>query len=275
MDKDAGGRGADTKAIFGWVLFDFANSAYTTLIVTFIYATYFVGAIAPDQMMGTGLWSRGITITALSVAIASPFLGALADQGNLRKTFLFISTAIAVVTTALLNFIHPGHLLAALACFVVSNIAFELTMVFYNAFLPEIAPREKIGRISGLGWGMGYVGGLLAMVVALMGFINPEVPWFGLSKQTGAHIRATTLLTAGWFAVFALPLFLFVKGKAVRPAAPKAIVVRDAWADLKATFREIRQYREIVKFLLARLIYNDGLVTVFAFGGIYAAAHSG
>jgi UMF1 family MFS transporter len=265
----------DKKAIFGWVMFDFANSAYTTLIVTFIYSTYFVKAIARDEVMGTALWARGVTITAISVALCSPVLGALADQGNLRKSFLCFSTAVTVIGAAALYFIQPGQIMAALVWFVISNIAYELTMVFYNAFLPEIAPRDKIGRISGFGWGVGYIGGLAAMVIAMIGFIYPEVPWFGLSKQTGANIRATNLLVAVWFAVFAIPMFLFVRTKSVAGSAFRTATVKNGLADLRDTFREIRRYRQIIKFLIARLIYNDGLVTVFAFGGIYAAGTFG
>lgn len=275
MNMHANGRKADKKSIFGWVMFDFANSAYTTLIVTFIYGTYFVKAIAPDEILGTALWSRGVTITAISVALCSPILGALADQGNLRKTFLFISTVMTVIGAAALYFIQPGQIMAALVWFVISNIAFELTMVFYNAFLPEIAPKEMIGRISGLGWGVGYIGGLMAMVIAMIGFINTEVPWFGLSKQTGAPIRATTLLVAVWFAVFSIPMFLFVKAGSTPASGSKADMVKGGLADVWATFQDIRQYRQIVKFLIARLIYNDALVTVFAFGGIYAAGTFG
>jgi len=275
MTSYPNGSKADKKAIFGWVMFDFANSAYTTLIVTFIYGTYFVKAIAGDEVIGTALWSRGVTITAVCVALCSPVLGALADQGGLRKTFLFISTAIAIVGAAALYFIQPGRVMVALCWFVISNIAFELTMVFYNAFLPEIAPREKIGRISGFGWGVGYIGGLAAMVIAMIGFIYPEVPWFGFSKQTGANIRATNLLVAVWFALFAIPMFLFVKAERKTISRSKAGIVSNGLSDLRNTLREIRRYRQIVKFLIARLIYNDGLVTVFAFGGIYAAGTFG
>jgi UMF1 family MFS transporter len=160
---------ADKKFLFGWVMYDFANSAYTTLVVTFIYGTYFVSAIAPDKIVGTALWSRGVTLTAICVAILSPILGALADQGGLRKKFLFIST------------------------------------------------RGTIGRISGIGWGVGYIGGLFAMFIAMIGFVSPEVPWFGFSKELGANIRATNLLVACWFALFSIPLFLF--GKSPVPAA--------------------------------------------------------
>ncbi|MCG8618355.1 MAG: MFS transporter [Desulfobacterales bacterium] len=271
----------DKKEIFGWVMFDFANSAYTTLVVTFIYATYFVSAIAPDKIHGTALWSRGVTITAIMVAVLSPLLGALADQGKLRKTFLLISTLVMVAGTAMLNVVMPGQVYQALIWFVISNIAFELGMVFYNAFLPDISTPRTIGRVSGIGWGVGYIGGLAAMAMAMIGFINPEVPWFGLAKDTGAHIRATNLLVAAWIAVFCLPLFIFVKSRSPRSESgqtdtPGAMALISAGMnDIRSTFKEIRTYREIVKLLVARMIYNDGLVTIFAFGGIYAAGTFG
>lgn len=266
---------SDKKTIFSWVLYDFANSAYTTLVVTFIYGTYFMKAIAPDELTGTTLWANGVTITAVTVALLSPILGAIADQGNLRKAFLFISTVITVIGTVMLNFVMPGQVMAALTWFVLSNIAFEFTMVFYNAFLPDVAPKEKIGKISGAGWGVGYVGGLLAMVIALVGFIQPDIPWFGLSKETGANIRATNILVAGWMAVFSIPMFLFVKQKASKKRDSIVKITTNGISDLVQTFKELKKYRQIALLLLARLIYNDGLVTIFAFGGIYAAGTFG
>jgi len=268
----------DKKQIFGWVMYDFANSAYTTLVVTFIYGTYFVSAIAPDKIYGTALWSRGITITALVVAFLSPILGAVADQGRLRKSFLLLSTLVAVAGTFMLYFVMPGQVYQALIWFVLSNVAFELGMVFYNAFLPDVSTPETIGRISGVGWGVGYIGGLAAMFIAMAGFISPEVPWFGLSKEVGANIRATNILVGVWFALFSIPLFVLVRS---RPAPPNHIkagagtLILSGIQDLKATFKDIKNYGEIVKLLLARMIYNDGIVTIFAFGGIYAAGTFG
>ncbi len=267
----------DIKPVAAWVLFDFANSAYTTLVVTFVYATYFVKAVAPDEIAGTALWSRGVAITAICVAVLSPVLGAIADRSGLRKLFLFVSTLATVAGSVMLHFALPGQVFLALTWFVISNIAFELSNVFYNAYLPEIAPMDKIGRVSGIGWGVGYIGGLLAMFVALAGFVSPETPWFGLSKETGAHIRATNILVAVWFAVFSIPMFLFVKSpQQVSPAKIKTgRWVKEGLEDIANTFREIKKYKEIVKLLVARMIYNDGLITIFAFGGIYAAGEFG
>ncbi len=266
---------ADKRTVFGWVLFDFANSAYTTLVVTFIYGTYFVSAIAPDKVAGTALWSRGITMTALCVAFLSPILGALADQGGLRKRFLFLSTVVTVAGTAALFWVAPGQIFWALFFFVISNIAFEFSNVFYNAYLPDISTQNNIGRISGVGWGVGYIGGLAAMVVALVGFVSPEIPWFGLSTTDGVNIRATCLLVAAWFALFSIPLFLWVPETVPLVRADKTRIAKSGLADLMDTLKEIKKYRQIVRLLVARMIYNDGLVTIFAFGGIYAAGTFG
>ncbi len=258
------------RPVFGWCLYDFGNSAFTTLVVTFIYATYFTKAIAPDELTGTVLWSRGVTITALSVALLSPFLGALADRGGYRKLFLALATAVCIAGSLMLYTPLPGEITRALLWFVIANIAFEMGGVFYNAFLPDIAPQSHIGRVSGYGWSLGYIGGLAAMSVALIGFVNPDVPWFGLTKEAGQNIRATNLLVAGWFAVFSIPVFLWVREDKSRISPSGVPLARAAWSQLVETLRHIRQYRQVLRFLIARMIYNDGLVTIFAFGAIYA-----
>ncbi len=261
----------DFRTIASWCLFDWANSAFTTLVVTFIYSTYFTKAIAPDEVTGTALWSRAVGVSAIFIAVLSPILGAAADKGAKRKRYLAMTTVVAVIATTLLTFIRPGmpHAIPlALGLFVVGNVGFEVGMVFYNAFLPTIASPERIGRVSGYGWGVGYVGGLVCMVVALIGFVQPETPWLGMPRADGFNVRATNLLVAGWFAVFSLPLFLFVNE---RPAPGVRFDVSATLRELKDTVQHIRRYGEIVKYLIAHLIYNDGLVTVFAFGGIYAA----
>lgn len=262
------------RAVWSWALYDFANSSFTTLVVTFVYATYFTQAIADDPIHGTALWSRGVTITALVVAFCAPALGAIADHGGYRKRFVVAATLICVAATAALYAVLPGQTLQALVLLVIANIAYELGGVFYNAFLPELAPSGRIGTLSGLGWGLGYLGGLLALAVALLTLVQPDTPWFGFTKQGGENIRATNLLVAVWFLVFSAPLLLWVPENKPGAAVSGRVIV-DAFARLRRTLVEVRNYRHIVRFLIARLVYNDGLVTVFAFGGIYAAGTFG
>jgi UMF1 family MFS transporter len=265
----------DGRAVFAWCLYDFANSAFTTLIVTFVYATYFTEKVAPDSTTGTALWSRGVTVTALAVALLSPLLGAIADRGGWRKRLLFVSTLLTICFSVRLYAVHPGDVMEALAWFVAANVSFELACVFYNAFLPDVAPPEKIGRVSGYGWALGYAGGLAALVLALFLLVKPIPAPFGLDRETYEHVRATALLVAAWFAVFSVPMFLWVKEDRSRANAAGQPVLRSALRQLARTFHEVRRYRQVVRFLLARLLYNDGLITVFAFGGIYAAGTFG
>jgi len=263
------------RLIWSWAFYDWANSAFTTLVVTFIYSTYFTKAMAPDEVTGTAWWSRAVAVSAVLAAVLSPILGAAADRAGARKPFLGAATALCVLATAFLAFVPPSlpnAALAALVLYVIADVSFETGYVFYNAFLPGIASPQRIGRVSGYGWGLGYVGGLVCMGIALVGFVQPEVPWFGLSKAEGFNVRATNLLVAAWFLVFALPLFLFVPEQRLGRVR---LDVRGALRELAGTVRSIRRYREVVKFLLARLVFNDGLVTVFAFGGIYAAGTFG
>lgn len=260
----------NTRVIWSWALYDFANSPFSTLVITFVFGTYFTQAIASDPILGTALWSRAMTITALIVAICSPVLGALADRGGYRKAFVLIFTLICAVSTTALYGVLPGQVMAALVLVVIANIAYEFAFVFYNAFLSDIAPPERIGRVSGLGWGMGYIGGLAALGLALVTLVQPETPWFGFSREAGENIRATNLLVAAWLVVFSIPLMIWVTED--RSQVSKAgQVLADTAKQLTGTFRAIRRYRQIVRFLIARLIFNDGLVTIFAFGGIYAA----
>ena len=263
------------KTVFVWSLYDFANSSFTTLIVTFIYAAYFTKAIAENEIIGTALWARAVSLTALFVAFASPIMGAIADKSNLRKTFLVFMTYICVFGSIMLYFAMPGEVMKALTWFVIANIGFELGGVFYNAYLPEIAPENKIGRVSGYGWSFGYVGGLLCLVMAMIGFVNPETPWFGFTKEAGENIRATNILVAVWFSIFSLPMILTLKTKTKENFTKSKSNILSVINELVHTFKKIKKYKQVLKFLIARMIYNDGLVTIFAFGGIYAAGTFG
>ena len=256
-------------------MYDFANSAFTTLVVTFIYATYFTEAIAENNTDGTAYWSVGVGLSAILVALVSPYAGAIADQGGYRKRFLLLSTILGVAATVVLFFPMPGQIWFAICTFIVGNFAFEIGLVFYNAFLPEITPPEKIGRVSGFAWGLGYFGGLLCLVVALVTLVMPEEPMFGFSKENGEYIRATNLLVALWYALFSIPIFILVKERRKQKMAFSAELFQNATRQFVDTFHEIRRYRDIFRMLIARIFYNDGLVTIIAFGAIYAAGTFG
>ncbi len=264
-------------SIFSWALFDVANSSFTTLVITFIYSAYFVQAMSPTGEDLTALWTTGISISAIAIALLAPLAGAVADRGAMRKRALLLTSAICIVGTAALFWMEPGMAVQAMVIVALANICFELGSVFYNSFLPDLAPPEHIGRVSGFGWGLGYIGAIVAMVIALYGLVQ-EGPmrdaflgFFGLTAAGGENVRATMLLVAVWFAVFAVPFALFVKEPTpVRTPVSPGKAVRLAFSELRGTFDEIRTYRQIVRLLVARLVYNDGLVVIFAMGSIFA-----
>ena len=255
-------------------MYDFANQPFTTLVVTFIYGTFFTKVIAENEIVGTMLWSRGITITAIIVALLSPIMGAIADRGGYRKLYLIFWTWVSIIGALILWFPVEGQVVFALTAFIIGNVGFEMGGVFCNAFLPEITTKKNIGRVSGYGWSFGYVGGLIALAIALLLFVNPDIPIFNLDKSTHEHIRATNIMVAIWFAIFSIPTFLFVNQEK-RPKQKIKPMIIESINQVRNTFRNIRQYKEMTKFLIARLIYNDGLITVFAFGGIYASGTFG
>jgi MFS transporter, UMF1 family len=262
------------RAVTGWALYDFANSAYTTLVITFIYSTFFVNRIAENEIAGTAQWGYAVAVSAIVVAVLSPFMGALADRSGYRRQMIGVMTVLTVLGTFLLYIPAPGEVALALILIILSNTAYELCGVFYNSYLPDIAPRDRIGRISGYGWALGYLGGLIAMAIALVGFIRPEQPWFGLGTDAGENVRGTMILVGAWFAVFSIPFFLWVPERK-RPKPELKGMLAGTMRQLGTTFVEIQRYRQIVRLLVARLLYNDGLYTIFAFGGAYAVATFG
>jgi UMF1 family MFS transporter len=275
-----GAAGVPRRQILAWCLYDFANSAYTTLVVTFVYSTYFIKSIPGGEVRGTHLWSLAVSGSAIAIAILSPLLGAIADASGRRRSLLTALTLGCVGGTALLTFCGPERWLIALAIFGVANVAYEIAEALYNAYLPEISTPATIGRISGYGWGLGYVGGLLALVVAFTMTGLPDGqggwtlrPW--LATEGGWNIRATNLLVAAWYLAFALPVLLLVPVRQRGDGTSLRRAARGSFARIAAAFREVRKFRQAARLLVARLIYNDGLVTVFAFGGIYAAGTFG
>lgn len=269
-------RTARRRAVFSWCVYDWANSAFSTVIVTFVFSAYFSRSVAESVILGTAQWGWAVSVSGLAIAILSPVFGAIADQGGGNKPWLAAFTALCVIATALLWFTEPDpqFVLWALVCFAIANMAQEMGYVFYNAMLPNLAPMGRLGRLSGWGWGLGYLGGMICLVLTLVVFVQPDAPLFGLDKAQAEHIRAVAPLAALWFAVFAVPLFLYTPD---RPSAGLSFgqAARSGLSNLFRTLRRVRCHANIARFLLARLVYIDGLNTMFAFGGIYAAGTFG
>jgi UMF1 family MFS transporter len=272
--KQEGGPGA--AALASWCLYDWATQGFPTIIITFVFSAFFTGKVAADKITGTAQWGDALALSALMVAVSSPLLGAIADQMGRRKPWLLTCTVTAVIATAMLWFTRadPGSVAWALIFVILGNFAVETAMVFYNAMLPELAPKGMIGRLSGWGWGLGYAGGVVLLFISLFLFVRTEQPAFGLAKENWEHVRATTVLVAAWLAVFSVPLFLVTPDAAASDISiGKA--AREGLRTLYATIRRIRAYDPIGLYLIARMVYTDGLNTLFAFGGIYAAGAFG
>lgn len=259
-----------------WCSYDWANSAFPTVIVTFVFAAYFAKGVATDEITGTSQWSFAISLSMLATALLSPLLGAVADHAGRRKPWIAAFTLLMITATALLWFALPKatDVFWILVCFALANFAFETATVFYNAMLPAIASPSTIGRLSGWGWGLGYLGGLACLITALVLLIRPDPPFFGLDAALAEPVRATALLVSGWMALFALPFFLLTPD---RPGSGLSVAeaMRRGLATLRGTVTQLRRFRQIALFLLAHMIYADGLNTLFSVGGIYAAVTFG
>lgn len=265
-------RPVNRAGLWGWRLFDWANSPFPTVIITFVFSAYYAQAVADNQVQGQSWWSAAVAISAILIAILSPPLGAIADQTGRRKPWLAVATLITIIATGLLWFVAPNAdwLLTGAILIVIANVGFEIGMVFYNAMLPDLAPPHRIGRVSGEAWALGYAGGLVCLVLALLLFVQTDVPPFGLDKGQAEHVRVVAILVAIWIALFSLPTFLLTPDR-MRTGVPKKKAARLGLKKLRETLKNVRQYPEITRYLIARLFYVDGMNTLFLFGGIYAA----
>ncbi len=270
---------ASRKGVWGWMLFDWANQPFYTLIITFIFAPYFAAEVAENAAAGQALWANVSALAGFSIAILAPVLGAIADQSGPRKPWIAAFSVLFVIGCSGLWLAAPGtpQMTLVLAFFLMAFIASEFMLIFTNAMLPTLGPREEIGRISGSGWAMGYVGGVLVLILVLL-LLAPSpgkdttllgiAPLFGLDPAEGEPARATGPLTALWFAIFAIPLFLFT------PDAPRRAKVTGAvgkgLAQLKATVLSLPGKGTLLTYLIAAMLYRDGLAALFIFGGIFA-----
>jgi len=267
---------ASRRAKVSWALYDCGNSAFSAVIVTFVFATYFSQGIAPNAVDGTADWGWAMTVSALAVAVLSPIFGAIADIGGRRKPWLVVFTLLTIFGSALLWFAQPHHsfITYTLIVVVLANICFEIASVFYNAMLPELVDNAHMGRLSGWGWGLGYIGGLACLIVALFAFVQAPTPLFGLDKESAEQIRVVGPLVAVWLLLFSIPIVLFTPDTK-STGVPKLEAVRRGLKQLYGTFKNLWEHRQTALFLVARMIYTDGLNTLFAFGGIFAAGAFG
>lgn len=261
-------------AIIAWCFYDWACASFGIIVTTFIFSTYFTSKVAVNDIVGTYQWANATALAGIIIAISSPIFGAIADHGGHHKRWLFFFTMLSVVSTAMLWFAYPNVSSVHFTLFfvVLGTIGYEIAQVFYNAFLVNLAPRAYLGRISGWGWGCGYIGGIIALTIALFVFVKSKLPWF--DTETAAQIRICGPFVAIWYALFSLPLFFLVpKMSSISKPLPQA--VRSGLKELMSTIKKLPEEKNILLYLFSHMIYTDGLNTLFAFGGIYAAGTYG
>ena len=248
--------------LVSWLLFDFANTSFSVMMVTFAFPLYFKNVICGGESFGDALWGISLGISMLIVAVISPVLGAAADFSGRRKRFLFVFTLLSVAATALLGFTGPGSVLVAVILFVVANAGFEGGLVFYDAYLPEIASERHLGRVSGYGFAMGYLGAL-AILLLLFPLLRG-----GIVIENMGNVTLSFFLVALFFAFFAAPLFLVLRDE--KKTTVKKHFIASSIREVKHTMLHIMNYPDLARFLLAFFFYNDAILTVIGFSSIYA-----
>jgi UMF1 family MFS transporter len=273
------------SAVIGWILFAWAAEPFFTLITTFVFAPYFATHVASDPASGQSLWGFATAAAGLLIALLSPVLGAIADASGRRKPWIAAFGALLVIGSGLMWFGKPGDVSVIpplLLAYGIATIGVEFATVFNNSMMPTLVPPHQIGRLSGTGWATGYVGGILSLILVL-GFLaaSPETgrtlfgftPLFGLDPVTHQGDRITGPLIGIWFIIFVLPMFLLTPDYPAKRRWREAL--REGLTDLRQTLGDLPKQKSLAAFLLANMIYTDGLVSLFAFGGIYAAGTFG
>ncbi len=266
------------REIFGWAMYDFANSAFATTILAVIFNQYFATVVAGGErgvevfglrLHGASFFTFAVSFSMAISAVFSPLLGAVADASTSKKRFLMVFCFVGVLFTGLLYFVHAGDYWMGAIFFIIANIGFAEGNVFYNAFLPEISTEKSIGRISGLGWALGYIGGGALLAINLVMLKYPQ--WLGFPTGYFA-VQDCFLSVALWWLIFSLPLFLFLKERppSFLPSTREGYFL-EGYRRLRKTFHRIKTFRELTKFLLAYLIYNDGIETVIIMASIFGA----
>ena len=205
------------KKIFNFALYDFANSAFTTIVITFIFATYFAKQIAPNPILGQSYWGWAIGATGVLVAIIGPILGSFADKKNYTEFFIKLFTIMCITLTALLWFSKPSekYLLFTLIIVASANFFYELSLIFYNSILKRISDSNNLGKSSGFSFAFGYIGGILILIICIKMFIDNDALPFGLSKENSENIRATSIVVAIWYLIFSIPFLMSLKKKLI------------------------------------------------------------
>jgi UMF1 family MFS transporter len=269
-DVTASNRFADDvrpREVLAWAMYDFANSGYTTVVITAVFNAYFVAVIAGNAPWATFAWTAALSASYALIVLTGPVIGAYADLRAAKKTLLVLTTAGCVIATALLAFTGPGTLALAVVLLVFSNFCFGSGENLIAAFLPELARGESLGRVSGWGWSLGYLGGLLTLGLCLGYVIWAQAH----GQEPQQFVPVTMLITAATFAAASLPTFLVLRERArPAPVAAGENLARAAFARLAQTVRQAARYRDLARFLICIVFYQAGIQTVIALAAIYA-----
>jgi MFS transporter, UMF1 family len=249
------------REVWAWSMYDFANSAYTTVVITAVFGAFFVGSIAENKPWATFAWTAALSVSYAAILATGPLIGAWADAHAAKKRLLFLSTIGCVVFTALLYYAGPGAVAFSLLLLALSNYFFGTGENLIAAFLPELADSRAMGRVSGWGWAFGYLGGLAALGICLAYITGASAR----NIPSADFVPVTMLITAAFFAVAAAPTFLFLRER----AAPQP-QNENPWSRLMQTLRQSRRYRDLRLFLLCILFYQAGVTAVVALAAIYA-----
>lgn len=256
----------------GWALFDWANQAFTTIVITFVFAQYFAQGIVQDEVGAQSMWGIGVGLSAAAIAILAPILGSIADRSGRRRPWVIGFSAMCIALTCSLYFMLPDPQFAMTAIILVAlaNICYEMAIVFNNAMLADLVDRPRLAKLGGIAWSGGYYGGLVSLVLCLAAvFVLPD------PSETQVPVRITSVIVAVWFALFLIPFILWTPDK--RPTGvPMAVAVREGLSSLWSTLRSLfSNDRNIFMYLLGRMTYTDGVNTIFVMGGVYASARYG
>jgi UMF1 family MFS transporter len=258
--------GVARRELWAWAMYDFANSGYTTVVITAVYNAYFVASIAGDAPWATFAWTAALGLSYALIMLTAPLLGALADLHAIKKPLLLATTVGCVLGTAALAMTGPGSLTLAIVLIVVSNYCYGSGENLCAAFLPELARPEALGRVSGWGWALGYCGGLVALGLCLA--------WVGFAQARGdgaaQFVPVTMLITATLFALASLPTFLLLRERALPQVGPERHAWHAGFARLARTMREARNFRDLARLLACIVCYQAGVQTVIALAAIYA-----
>jgi UMF1 family MFS transporter len=247
------------REVWAWSMYDFANSAYTTVVITAVFSAYFVGAVAQNAPWATFAWTAALSVSYAAILLTGPLVGAWADAHAAKKRLLLMTTVGCVVFTALLYYAGPGAVALSLALLILSNYFFGAGENLIAAFLPELADSRAMGRVSGWGWAFGYLGGLVALGICLFYLMSNE------GRPAAQTVPITMLITAAFFALAATPTFLFLRER----TAPQPRM-ENPWSRVRQTLKESERYADLRRFLVCLLFYQAGITAVVALAAIYA-----